>query len=391
MKYVKRQIEQQLLKAAKQFSVVGLTGPRQSGKSTLLKHLFPDHNYLTFDDPLLRNMALDDPALFMENLRLPIVLDEIQYTPDLLSYIKIATDKNRDLKGQFLLTGSQIFHLMAGISETLAGRIALFELLPFSLSEISQNKEQSLNELFQLLHKGFYPDPCVHEVAPEIFYPSYVQTYLERDIRQVTSVKDLTLFQRFMELLAARTGSLLNLSELSRDCGVSHTTAQNWLSLLENSRIVYLLRPYFKNLGKRLVKAPKLYFTDTGLLAYLLKYHDGKILASGPMAGHIFENFLVLEFLKKKLNEKALFDLFFYRDSNKVEIDLIVENAQTLDMIEIKMRKNIDKRDVRVMEKIDMPNPQISRWLLSCNENPIKVSGKTRNLPWWLWNESFFI
>jgi len=383
MKYIHRQIEQQLKQAATQFASVALTGPRQAGKSTLLKFLFQEYKYISFDDPVLRKQAKEDPGLFMESISSHSILDEIQYVPELLPFLKIHMDEHPEEKGKYLLSGSQIFHLMAGLTETLAGRVALFELLPFSFHELDLEKRTSLSGLFEILHKGFYPDPCVHSVAARLFYPSYVQTYVERDIRQITSVHALTLFQRFIELLAARAAGILNLSEVARDCGISHTTAQHWLSLLESSRIVYLLRPYFKNITKRIMKSPKLYFTDTGLLAYLLKYTDPSTLFAGPFSSNIFENFLITEVLKEKMHGSEIFEMYYYRDSNKNEIDLVIEKASSLHLVEIKMRKNIDKSDARTLENFSLSNKELHRWLVTCYEQELLIARRTTNLPWW--------
>ncbi len=383
MKYIHRALENQIQQAMEQFPVVVLTGPRQSGKSTLLQHLYPNYPYHTFDDPILRRQAQDDPGLFLETVPSPAILDEIQSVPELLPYIKMQVDQNRAQKGQYILTGSQIFQLMSGLTETLAGRAALFELLPFSRAELGVQKSMTLPELFELLYKGFYPDPCVHNVNARLFYASYLQTYLERDIRQVMSVQELSDFQRFVELLAARSGSLLNISEVSRDCGISHTTGKRWLSLLETSRIVYLLRPYYANIGKRVIKSPKLYFTDTGLLAYLLKYPDSATYLSGPMGGNVFENFLIIEMLKDKLNNSHLYELYYLRDSNGGEIDLVIDAGEQIHAVEIKMRQNIRKEDARSLEKFSVEGKTIFRWLVSCYPNEIKLTPLTRNVPWW--------
>jgi hypothetical protein len=383
MKYVNRTIEPTIQTAIHQFPAVALTGPRQAGKSTLLQHLYPNYTYYTFDDPVLRQQAKDDPGLFLENLNIPAILDEIQYAPEILPYIKISVDRNRDKRGQYLFTGSQVFHLMAGLTETLAGRVALFELLPFSFSELGVKEVLPLKTLFEYLYSGFYPDPCIHGVNPRLYYGSYFQTYLERDIRQITSVQDLSQFQRFVELLAARAGSVLNISEVARDCGISHTTAHKWLSLLENSRIIYLLKPYFGNIGKRIVKSPRLYFTDTGLLAYLLKYPDPSTFFSGPAAGNIFENFIIAEFLKDKFNRNGLYELYYYRDSNKNEVDLVIEEAQQTHAVEIKMRQNIRKEDARFLDKLEIKGKTLTRWLITCFSHEIMISEKTKNLPWW--------
>jgi len=340
--YVPRQIEERLKRSAIQFPVLVLTGPRQAGKSTLLQKAFPLHRYGTLDDPFQRQLAIRDPVAFLENLGEPAVIDEIQYAPELLPYLKIAVDRNRGRNGRFLLTGSQIFPLMSGIGESLAGRAVLHELLGFSCAELGDRvKASSAAACFELLFRGFFPEPAVHGVDVNDFYRSYLQTYLERDIRQIRSVHDLHLFQNFLELLAARAGGILKLSEVSRECGISHTTAAKWLSLLEATRIVYLLRPYSRNLSKRVVKSPKLYFTDTGLLAFLLKYPDARTLLAGPAAGAIFENFVVIEALKEKFNHGGLFELYFYRDSNQNEIDLVLDFGQALKLVEIKRARTL--------------------------------------------------
>src|SRR5207302_2324162 len=259
--YIPRLLEKGVRRAARQFPIVVVTGPRQSGKSTLLKHLFPSYRYVTLDDPVQRLAAKKDPSLFLDNLGKKAIVDEIQYAPDLLPYMKMAVDRDRRRGGQYLLTGSQVFPVMAGLSETLAGRVAIFELLGFSWAELRRSPD-SPAACFQQLWRGFYPDPAIHGVSPSAFYSSYLATYLERDIRQIRAVHDLTVFQAFLELLAARSGSLLKLTEVAKECRITHTAGRQWLSLLESTRIVFLLRPYFRNITKRVVKTPKLYFTD---------------------------------------------------------------------------------------------------------------------------------
>ncbi len=389
MKYYTRFIEKKVDTAAKQFPVTVLTGPRQSGKSTLLRHLYPDYKYYTFDDPVTRQFANEDPGLFMESVSPPAILDEIQYVPQILPYLKIITDKNRHKYGQFILTGSQIFHLMRDLSESLAGRAAILELLPFSIGEMQIKQSLSITNLFGKCFSGFYPDPAVNGVDVNLFYGSYVRTYIERDIRQLRAVHDVAVFQRFMGLLAARNASLLNLSNIAGDCGISHTTAQNWLSLLENSRIVYLLRPYLANLGKRLIKSPKIYFTDTGLVRYLLKYPTPETLFHGPAAGAFFENFLIMEALKYKFNFSDSFEIFFYRDSNGNEIDLIVETGTELFLFEIKLKKSISRRDIRVLSAFPEKDKKISRYVISAYETDLALSREVKNLYWYKFVKDF--
>lgn len=351
IRYLAREIESEIKRAAREFPVVVLTGPRQTGKSTLLGKLFPRHRVAPLDDRLTQKTALEDPDLFFENFPPPVLIDEIQHVPQLLPLIKMRADEHRRHCGRFILTGSQVFPLMSGIAESLAGRAALFELLGFSWKELG-NQLVSAGACFDRIFKGFYPDPAVHGVSPKNFYGAYIKTYLERDIRQIQSVQDLALFHGFLELLAARTASLLNLNEISKECGISHTTARQWLSLLESTRIVYLLRPYHKNISKRVVKSPKLYFTDTGLLAHLLKYPDSRTLEAGPMGGAFFENMIVLELLKAKFNRNSPAELYFFRDSNHNEVDLIIESGKGLVLAEIKTARSLRTEFADTMTRV---------------------------------------
>ncbi|MBI5597539.1 MAG: ATP-binding protein [Elusimicrobia bacterium] len=335
-RYVPRAMEPELLAAASGFPVVVLTGPRQTGKSTLLRKTFPKHAYATLDDPLTRRFAAQDPKGFLAGDR-ALIIDEVQNLPELLPEVKIAVDSDRTRKGRFLLSGSQYFPLMAGLSESLAGRAALFELLGFSTQEAAKALSKgAVKDPFTTIFRGSYPEIVAQGAPRDRFLASYVQTYLERDIRQITSVHDLRVFQAFLELLAARVGALLNLSEVAKECGVSFTTARRWLSLLEATRIVYLLRPYFKNVTKRVVKSPKVYFTDTGLLCYLLRYPNPETLSRGPQAGALLECHVVTEVLKLKLNHNLNFEPAFYQDSNRNEVDLVLDFGSSLKLIEVK-------------------------------------------------------
>lgn len=380
-RYIHRSIESEIKKAAREFPVVVLTGPRQTGKSTLLQKLFPHYHQAVLDDPLQGRIVKNDPLLFFENNTPNLIIDEIQYAPKLLPYIKMIVDKNRHKNGQFLLTGSQIFPLMAGISESLAGRAALFELLGFSWEELGPGRV-SVKSCFSQMFKGFYPEPAVHHVTPRSYYGAYLKTYLERDIRQIRSVQDLSLFQRFLELLAARAGSLLNLSEIAKECGISHTAARQWLSLLETTRIVYLLRPYHRNVSKRVVKSPKIFFTDTGLLAYLLRYTDPQTLAAGPMAGAFFENMVVVDILKSAFNHQSLCELYFFRDSHQNEVDLILEKGRAKILIEIKATKTLRMEHAEILGRIQSKMPASTAYIVSFDENEFNLSRSVRALPW---------
>lgn len=378
--YVTRQIEPLILEASTQFPAIVLTGPRQTGKSTLLKKLFPLFTYVTFDDPVIRESCRLDPTLFLENYQSPCIIDEIQYVPELLPYIKIKIDQNRGNSAQFILTGSQVFPLIKGLSESLAGRAAIFELYGINMNEYGLS-ENTAPGIFDRIFTGTYPDPLIHRVNERIFYSSYLQTYLERDIRQIQNVQDLSQFQYFLEILASRAGNLLNLSEIGKMIGLSQPTVKRWLSLLENSRIVYLLRPYFKNINKRIVKTPKLYFFDTGLLSYLLRYPDSKTLSVGPANGPLFENFVISELLKSITNTNNPSELFFYRDNHQNEIDLVIDQGYKHILCEIKMNSTIHKKHYQTLEKHKdlFTNPELI--LISNNQENIKVSQDVRNVP----------
>lgn len=380
--FLKRVIGSEILSAANEFPVIILTGPRQTGKSTLLKMLFPSYTYITMDDPFARKTAVEDPILFLEKGGEKMLIDEVQYIPGILPYIKILVDKNRDQNGRFILTGSQIFPLMQGVSESLAGRAAIYELLEFSYEEIHEVvKINTTADFFEMILRGFFPDPAVQGVRLHNFFRSYLQSYIERDIRQVRSVQDLHTFQVFLELLATRSGSILNLNEVAKDCGISHTTARNWLSLMETTRIIYLLRPYFKNIGKRVIKSPKLYFTDTGFLAFLLKYPDAGTLQAGPAAGAIFENFIIMEVLKYKLNHNLLYDLYFYRDSNHNEVDLVLDYGLHQDLFEIKSSRTLKTEFFSTLERISHLFPQSERFLVSLSSEATFYKN-SKGIPW---------
>jgi uncharacterized protein len=391
-KYKNRTIEKVIINSVNDFPVVILTGARQTGKSTLLKHLFPNYKYVTLDYPNIRSIAKNDPEMFLDNYGDVIIIDEIQYAPELLEYIKIKVDEDRSKNGKYILTGSQYFPLMAGVSESLAGRASIHSLLGFSLQELDSVSEQlNVKAVFDLIFKGFYPDSAIHNVKITSFYASYLQTYLERDIRNLLAVQNLSLFNSFLELLAARVGSVLNLNEIAGSCGISFSTAKKWLSLLESTQIVYLLRPFFKNITKRVIKSPKLYFYDTGLLAYLLRYQSSETLQYGPLSGSVFENFIVLELLKKKINYQINAELYYYRDSNKNEIDIIIESNGTYQLVEVKMAKTIKRKFTKTLEKMNNVIPGSSLYLVSFDTKNIPVSREVSSLFWYdfIYEKSF--
>jgi len=330
--YIPRKIANQIKSALRIFSVCVVTGARQTGKSTLLKNELPDYTYITFDDPLQREFAQSDPVGFLNALadRHGIVLDEIQYVPALLSYIKMDVDQTH-VPGRWVLTGSQQFHLMKNISESLAGRAILFDLAPFCCDELSERKK-----LTDILWTGLYPEPELCPEKRELWVRSYLQTYLERDIRQLGNVTDLSSFESLILLCAARHSQELNYSSLSRESGVAIITAKKWVGLLESCYLLYLLKPFHANLGKRVIKSPKLYFMDPSLAGYLTRQPSPDAMLSGSMGGSFFEGLIVSEAVKCFYNNGKRPDLYFWRSHDGMEVDLIIQIHDRLYPVEIK-------------------------------------------------------
>ncbi|MFP3911143.1 MAG: ATP-binding protein [Desulfobacteraceae bacterium] len=322
-----------------QYPVVTVTGPRQSGKTTLVRAAFPEWRYVSLEEPDMRDYATGDPRGFITDYPAGTILDEAQRAPDLFSYIQTHVD-TLDKEGVYVLTGSFNFGLMEGISQSLAGRAAILELLPFSLSELDRSNRVP-DSIEALMFTGGYPRIYDKQLDPQRWYADYVTTYLERDVRQVKNVTDLALFQRFLKMCAARSGQILNLSSLGDDCGITHNTARSWLSILEAGYIVYLLKPHHKNFNKRLIKSPKLYFCDAGLLSYLLGIGSPQGLAIHASRGHVFETWVIAELLKSRLNIGLKDNLYFWRDNSGHEIDCIVDKGDTLIPVEIKSGKTI--------------------------------------------------
>lgn len=337
---IKRAIQSKILYYARKFPVVTITGPRQSGKTTLCKKIFPDKKYISLEDLDARNVARTDPRSFLEKaLKKGAVLDEVQRVPELLSYIQtIVDEENRE--GLFILTGSQNFQLLHSITQSLAGRTALATLLPFSYNEIY--KKNSKITLDTLLYKGFYPRIYDKRLNPTEALSFYISTYLERDVRSLVSIKDLSKFETFLKLCASKTGQILNISSLGNDCGINHNTAKSWLSVLEASYIIHLVRPYYKNFKKRLIKSPKLYFVDVGLAAYLLDIHNTKHMVNHPLKGMLFETFVVSEILKSRFNKGKRSNLYYFRDNIGNEVDLILDYGIETKPVEIKLGKTIN-------------------------------------------------
>ena len=331
-----RELETELQSCAKSYPIVTVVGPRQAGKTTVVQHAFPRKKYVNLEFPDVRAMALNDPRSFLEQLSDGAILDEIQRAPELLSYIQPIVDMN-DRKGFFILTGSQQLELQEAITQSLAGRTALLTLLPMALTELlAASFDLSIDEW---MLRGGYPRIYKDNLDPTKAYRNYFQTYVERDLRQLIQVKDLMQFERFVHILAGRIGQILNMEEIGGEVGISSHTVKHWISLLEASFVVFRLPPYFENFGKRVIKSPKLYFNDVGLATFLLGIHDITQLSRDPLRGHLFENAIILELKKYLMNRGLDSSLYYYRDLQRNEVDVIYKKGNNLIPIEIKSSK----------------------------------------------------
>lgn len=339
----------------KGFPVITITGPRQSGKTTLAKMLYPDYKYFDLEDPEIRYVMQENPKSLINDPLGKYIIDEFQYVPSLLSHIKVMVDRAQ-ISAQFILTGSSQFQMMTSLSQSLAGRTAIFQLLPFSYGEIYSEQKPPLDEL---LLKGFYPRLIEHDMNPQVFYNSYINTYLERDIRLLSKVHDLNLFHKFLSLCAGRSACIINKTSLANETGIDVKTVGNWLSLLQSSFIIYLLQPWYNNVSKRMIKAPKLYFYDTGLVCRLLKIRESKELENHPLRGQIFETFVVSEYLKRFYNQGLEAPIYFYRDSTGNEVDLIIQSGSDLQPVEIKSAQSFHPaflKNISVFRKVSGSN-----------------------------------
>lgn len=372
---IRRDLEASLLEAAKEFSVVAILGPRQSGKSTLTQMAFPDHRYVTLEDLEQRARAQADPKKFLTELptKTGIIIDEIQHVPELLSYIQVIVDKEKK-RGYFILTGSHNILLHERIAQSLAGRIALLTLLPLSLSELHTAGLLPQRLETATLH-GSYPQIYAEKVASSRLYKNYIKTYVERDVRLIQNISNLLTFTRFIKLCAGRIGQILNTSSLANDCGISQSTAKAWLSLLEASYIIFLLHPYYNNFGKRIIKSPKLYFVDTGLACFLLNIKSEEELTTHYLQGNIVESYVVSDFLKQYYNLDQTPALYFWRDKTGHELDCIFDTIPSPTPLEIKSGKTIFTdyfKTIKMWQKVTG----------NSNPNAYLVYGGSENQSW---------
>jgi hypothetical protein len=348
-KYIHRALEKTVIEAAKYFPVITVTGPRQSGKTTMLRHLFPNLHYYSLEDLDTRGFAKEDPVRFLHMHPEGMILDEVHNTPEILSYIQRMVDEHPDKR--FILSGSSNFALLKKVSQSLAGRSGVFELLPLSFDELTDDSH--LKEIDTLLYNGLYPAICSGKNIPRFLYPSYIKTYLEKDVRDLLAVKDMMQFSIFLRLCAGRIGSIYNASDIANEVGVTVKTIQSWVSILQASYILYLMPPYYENSRKRLTKSPKLYFCDTGLACALLGIETPEQIAFHKMRGHLFENLIVMELLKHRLNEGKESNLYFYRDSNQNEVDILMGNLDNMEAIEVKSSMTYSPDFEKKLKKID--------------------------------------
>jgi len=352
-----RIIKKEMYVYAKKYTILAITGPRQSGKTTFLRTEFPHYEYVNLENIDVRNFAKDDPNGFLNQFTKYVIFDEVQRVPELFSYLQTKVDEDK-IMGQYILSGSQNFQLMQNITQSLAGRVALFRLLPFDLQELQTagwlNDDYAVN-----LQRGFYPALYDRDIPSKVFYSNYIQTYVERDLSELIQVKDLKLFRNFISLCAGRAGQLINLNALANECGITQPTAKSWLSVLETSYIVYQLHPYYSNFNKRITKSTKLYFYDTGLLCYLLKINAPESVKLSGYKGNIFENYVINEYIKLNYHKNLLRDFWFWRDAVGNEVDLIWQQSEKLNLIEIKASETIQSKMFKGLNYFEKLKPEL--------------------------------
>lgn len=402
--FIDRALESVVKEVSNTFPVLLVTGPRQVGKTTLLKYVADEsRKYVSLDDPVARRLAKEEPLLFLQRYEPPVIIDEIQYAPELLQYIKLHVDTNKK-NGDFWLIGSQVFQMMKGVSESPVGRVGILPMQGLSLAELNKvsnepfttdvkrllnrlkiAKQLKLKEVYNLIYKGSMPAVHKEEQSVERFYASYVDTYIHRDIRDLTQVGDEMQFHRFLTACAARTSQMVNYSEIAKDVGISSPTVKKWLSLLVTSGIVVLIEPYFNNALKRIVKAPNMYFMDTGLCAYLTRWTSSESLEVSAMSGVFFETFVVSEIIKSYLNAGRRPPIFYYRDSDQKEIDLIIEENGRLQPIEIKKSANPKKNTSRHFSVLEKTDKEYGEGSVVCmSDDLVPITKENWAVPVWL-------
>ena len=385
--FYNRHIDKNIVDSAETFPATLITGPRQVGKTTIIKHLYPKTTFVTLDSNAVRTAAQEDPEGFLKLKGTPLILDEVQKAPELFNEIKATIDSNRNY-GMFFLTGSQNMLLMKNTADSLAGRVSIIHMLGLSTREIFKDSESapfiptmdfisnrkpnfkvSTTDLWYRIHRGSMPECWANEkISWEKYYDSYVQTYLERDVRDFSKIQDLYTFRKFMVSVAARTGQLLNMADIARDVGIDQTTVKSWLSILQASDIIHLLEPFSLNVTKRVIKTPKVYFTDTGLACFLSRWLTPETLMNGAMAGNMFETYVLGELLKSYYNKGKTPSLYFFRDTNGAEVDFLIYENETIYPIEIKKNSNPDKKDAKHFKTLSMafPNSKIGDGGIIC-------------------------
>ena len=346
-----RKISESIRQLLDKYPILALTGPRQSGKTTLLKEIFPEYEYISLENTDQRTFAADDPIGFLKKYSSKVIFDEVQRVPHLFSYLQTIVDESGEM-GQFILSGSQNFHLLDQITQSLAGRVAIFKLLPLDMDELKQSNLM-ISDWRELIVKGFYPAIYQRNLDSSVFYSNYLQTYVNRDVSDLTKVHDLRIFNNFVRLCAGRVGQLLNLNKLANDCGISQPTAKSWLSILESSYIIFLLPPYYENFSKRVVKTHKMYFYDTGLASFLLDLRSVDDLESPTLAGNLFENLIIADLIKRNHHQYQLLNYWFWRDSNGNEIDLLTKRGTGFNIYEIKSTQTVLPRLIKGMAYFD--------------------------------------
>ena len=376
---INRKLKEKLIEAAKGFPIISVIGPRQSGKTTLAKMTFPDYEYVSLENMDNRVFAQTDPRGFLKRYKSKVILDEVQRVPHLFSYMQEVVDEANQ-PGQYIITGSQNFLLLESITQSLAGRIAIFELLPFSMQEMNNSKILPL-EINELIFKGFYPRVYERDLSPLMWYQNYITTYLERDVRQVLNVKNISEFQKFLALCAGRCGQLISFSALANDCGVSVNTVKSWISILESSFVIYLLRPHSSNFNKRIIKSPKLYFYDTGLACSLLGIEKSEQVQTHYLRGALFENLIIIELLKRRYNLGKRSNLYFWRDKLGNEVDCILNFSDKLIPIEIKSAQTFDRSFIKNLEYYKKLSDSKDLYLIYSGDFQANYKG-VKVLPW---------